>query len=43
MNGIKAAELTNMMEDHGEALTTKDGGFNLTFKPFEIHTVKVTY
>ncbi len=43
MKGISSAELTNMIEDPGEALPTENGGFNLTFKPFEIHTVKVRY
>ncbi len=42
-NGIKSAQLVSMTEQDIEPLITENSSFELTFKPFEIHTVKVKY
>ena len=37
---VRAVVLTNMLEDEQEAVETCDGTFSLSFRPFEIKTVK---
>ncbi len=39
---VKAATLTNLLEDEKKALDLSDGSLALTFRPFEIKTVKLT-
>lgn len=43
VNGMKTAELTTMIENKLEDLAVNDESVSLTFKPFEIHTIKVKY
>ena len=37
---VGSAVLTNLLEDEGEALALNGGAVSLTFRPFEIKTVK---
>ncbi len=38
---VRAAEQTDMLEANGRPLEITDGGFGLTFRPFEIKTVRL--
>ncbi len=41
--GAKSAEITNMLEETQEELTLNGGCLSLTFRPFEIKTLKIAY
>lgn len=40
---VKSAEVTNMLEETLEQVCVDNGAINLTFRPFEIKTIKVYY
>ena len=37
---VEKVVLTNMLEDERESVPAEDGAFSLSFRPFEIKTVK---
>ncbi len=39
---VQTVTLTNMLEDEKESVPVQDGSFSLSFRPFEIKTVKCT-
>ncbi len=40
---VQKAELTNLLEENGKALTIKNTTVNLSFGPFEVHTLRLKF
>ena len=41
--GAKSVEETNMLEEILSSVPVKDGRISLSFRPFEIKTIKISY